>query len=400
MNENQDQNENNQNQIIENDNNFIPILNYDPTNTYSLINISRDYMHQKKFNKALIYITLFLKAYPNSFDGYYIKSQIYTKLYIGNKALVLLNKALSLLKQQDDPEHTQELKILNCRGKCLIFLNRFDEAIETYQKINSYEANAKNYLKIGVCYYNKQNIDEAINNYNKAIELNPVYTEAYFNKGICLCNQKKKEEAIEVFNKAIEISNNDAELYLNRGYCYFAINNFRKAIKDFNKAIELRPNFSEAYIRKAACYQEMKKEEEALIEYKHAIEINDLHSKPMLFQAALYVSNYYKLKNNYEEALPYILKCAEYDEENELAQFNAGIAQMKMKKYDEAINFFNITLKINRTNVHAMFNKAICLMNIEKYDEAILIFSLLIQMNKKDFESHLYKGICFKKLGK
>ena len=107
------------------------------------------------------------------------------------------------------------------------------------------------------------------------------------------------EEAIEVFNKAIEIANNDAELYLNRGYCYFSLKNFRKAIKDFNKAIQLRPNFSEAYCRKAACYQEMKKEEEALIEYKHAIEINDLHSKPMLFQAALYVSNYYKHKNNY-----------------------------------------------------------------------------------------------------
>ena len=178
------------------------------------------------------------------------------------------------------------------------------------------------------------------------------------------------------------------------------MNNFRKAIKDFNKAIELRPNFSEAYCRKAACYQEMKKEEEALIEYKHAIEINDLHSKKMLFQAALFVSSYYKKRNNFEEALPYILKCAEYDQDNEVAQFNAGIAQMKLKKYNEAINYFNISLKINRANVHAMFNKAICLMNLEQYDEAILIFSLLIQMNKKDFESHLYKGICLKKSGK
>ena len=79
MNENQDQNENNQNQIIENDNNFIPILNYDPTNTYSLINISRDYMHQKKFNKALIYITLFLKAYHHLF--FHNPSNNYSKNY-------------------------------------------------------------------------------------------------------------------------------------------------------------------------------------------------------------------------------------------------------------------------------------------------------------------------------
>ena len=168
--QNQNQNQNNNNQINLDVNNFTPILNYDSSNPSSLINISRDFMHQKKYNKALVYITLFLKSFPNSFDGYYIKSQLYTKLYRGNKALVLLNKALSLLEKQDDPGHIQEIKILNCRGKCLIFLNRLTEAIETYTKINLYQEDARNYLKIGVCYYNKQNIDEAINNYNKAIK--------------------------------------------------------------------------------------------------------------------------------------------------------------------------------------------------------------------------------------
>jgi tetratricopeptide (TPR) repeat protein len=276
----------------------------DFSNPSSLLNATKNLMHQKKYNKALNYITLFLKCYPNSFEGFFLKCQIYTKLYRGNKALVLLNKVLVLLDKENDIDHLMEIKILNYRGKCLIFLNRYEEAIETYKKINQLKLDARNFLKIGVCYYNKKNIDEAINNYDKAIELNPNFTEAYFNKGICLSNQQKKEEAIEVFNKAIEIANNDAELYLNRGYCYFSLKNFRKAIKDFNKAIELRPNFSEAYCRKAACYQEMKKVEEALLEYKHAIEINDLHSKPILFQAALYVSTYYRNKKNYEEALP------------------------------------------------------------------------------------------------
>ena len=148
-------------------NNFVPVLNYDSTNPSSLINISKDYMHQKKFNKALTYITLFLKCFPNSFEGYYIKSQIYTKLYRGNKALVLLNKALTLLKNQEDLDHIQEMKILNCRGKCLIFLKRFDEAIETYKTLNAYNEDSKNYLKIGVCNYNKKNLEEAINIYNK-----------------------------------------------------------------------------------------------------------------------------------------------------------------------------------------------------------------------------------------
>ena len=47
-NQNQDQNPENINENHQNDNDFIPTLNYDPTNTFSLINISRDFMHQKK----------------------------------------------------------------------------------------------------------------------------------------------------------------------------------------------------------------------------------------------------------------------------------------------------------------------------------------------------------------
>jgi hypothetical protein len=50
--------------------------------------------------------------------------------------------------------------------------------------------------------------------------------------------------------------------------------------------------------------------------YRHAIEINDFHSKKILFQAALFVTSYYKKRNNFEEALSYILKWAEYDQDN------------------------------------------------------------------------------------
>ena len=210
-NNNLEENQDNINQINDNQNNLNQNITLEITGPTDLLNSSKNLMHQKKYNKALTYITLFLKCYPNSFEGFFLKCQIYTKLYRGNKALVLLNKVLSLLNKENDVEHLMEIKILNNRGKCFIFLNRYEEAIETYQKINELKIDAKNFLKIGVCYYNKKNIDEAINNYNKAIELNPNFTEAYFNKGICLSNQQKKEEAIEVFNKAIEIVNKTVE---------------------------------------------------------------------------------------------------------------------------------------------------------------------------------------------
>ena len=361
-----------------NNNEFIPVLNHDVTNPSSYINISRDFYHQKQYNKALLYIIIYLQCYPNSFQGLFLKCQIYLKQNISNKALVLLNKAYTLLKKNEDTDNLQEIKLLKLRGKCYTSLGRFDEAISTYEKLNTFEEDARTYLKIGVCYYDKKKLDEAIKNYDKALSLNPNLTEALFNKGICLCNLDKKKEAIEIFNKALEINQNEPELYLQRGYCYFFLKNYRNAIKDFNKAIELRPNFSEAYCRKGACYEALKREEDAVVEYSQAIELNDMHSAEILYQASYFLTKYYKNKNNLEKNFYYTIKCAQYAPAIEGAQFNAGIAFMKKNNYIEAIKYFDNVLNINRTNYTAAYNKDKCLFQLDKIEETFKSFCFVL----------------------
>ena len=158
INNNNGNNDNNQgdNNNNNNNNNFVHVLNWDTNNPSSYINISRDFYHQKKYNKALVYIIIYLKCFPNSFQGLFLKCQIYLKQNISNKALVLLNKAYSLLKINEDPDNSQKIKILKLKGKCYSSLGRYDEAIMTYEKLNTFEEDSRTYLKIGVCYYDKK----------------------------------------------------------------------------------------------------------------------------------------------------------------------------------------------------------------------------------------------------
>ena len=51
---------------------------------------------------------------------------------------------------------------------------------------------------------------------------------------------------MEDYDKAIELDPNDAEAYNNRGNSYRDLGQYQRAIEDYDKAIELDPNDAEA----------------------------------------------------------------------------------------------------------------------------------------------------------
>lgn len=81
--------------------------------------------------------------------------------------------------------------------------------------------------------------DLAVNDYSKAIELNPKDTSVYMNRGLAHYNKKNYDLATADYDKAIELSPKDSMLYFNRGNSYEKLGNVQKAAVDYQKAFEL-----------------------------------------------------------------------------------------------------------------------------------------------------------------
>ena len=64
---------------------------------------------------------------------------------------------------------------------------------------------------------------------------------SHVNKGVELAQQHKYDDAIKEFNAAIEASPKSAKAYLNRGTAYRALQKYDEAMTDFAKAIEIAP---------------------------------------------------------------------------------------------------------------------------------------------------------------
>jgi len=81
--------------------------------------------------------------------------------------------------------------------------------------------------------------DLAVNDYSKAIELNPKDTSVYLNRGLAHYNKKNYDLATADYDKAIELNPKDSMLYFNRANSYEKMGNVQKAVGDYQKAFEL-----------------------------------------------------------------------------------------------------------------------------------------------------------------
>jgi tetratricopeptide (TPR) repeat protein len=103
---------------------------------------------------------------------------------------------------------------------------------------------AKFYNNRGAAYGEKSQYDQAISDFNKAIEMNPRYNKAYNNRGIVHRLTGQYDQAISDFNKAIAINPLDAEAYNNLAWLFATaktpgFRNGKKAVELALKACQL-----------------------------------------------------------------------------------------------------------------------------------------------------------------
>jgi tetratricopeptide (TPR) repeat protein len=132
---------------------------------------------------------------------------------------------------------------------------------------------ALEFFYLGDALYESEMFNESITAYNNSIDLIPLAI-AYNNRGNTYARLNEQERAIEDYSKAIELNPNFADAYNNRGSAYAGLNEHRRAIEDYNKAIELNPNYAKAYYNRGTAYYGLNEHEQAIEDYNKAIALS------------------------------------------------------------------------------------------------------------------------------
>ena len=153
-------------------------------------------------------------------------------------------------------------------------------------------------------------------------------------------------EAMEYFNKAINLDPNLAEAYFILGRIYAeSEQDYDAAIKYYHKAIELDSNLAEAYIALAEVYQDGKHDyDEAIKWYKKAISSEPYSSDAYLALGLLYKYN----KQDYDKAIECFDKMVELNFGLLEAYYSLGLAYQDGKQdYDKAAEYFDEVVELN-----------------------------------------------------
>ena len=277
-----------------------------------------------------------------------------------------------------DEKEREELNYYYNRGDTFFDLGKFEDAIQNYDKAIELDSNVNSacYYNRGTAYFSLGKFEDAIQDYNKAIDLNPNDDLSYSNRGNAYFSLGKFEDAIQDYNKAIDLNPNDDLSYNNKGNAYFSLGKFEDAIQDYNKAIDLNPNNASYYYNRGTTFANLEKFEDAIQDYNKAIDLNPNDESVYYNRGVAFI-----YLNEYEKAIENLSKAIDLDPNFSDAYNIRGVSYVNQKKFSEAIKDFSKAIDLNPNDKEYYYNLGNLYSNLNEYEKAIENLSKAIDLD-------------------
>jgi adenylate cyclase len=188
----------------------------------------------------------------------------------------------------------------------------------------------------------KAGYEQAVQAYQKALELDPAYARAYGALAVVLSHMARdgwvaepdeaKKTALEHARKAVSLDPTSPEVYWSLGYVYMWQEQFPEATDAIEKAIELSPSYADGYGLLA------------------------------------FISNW---RGRAEDARRYILKAMELNPHYTFDYpWNLGLANYTLGRYQEAADALNKALERNESSLLPRLYLAACYVRLDRAEDA------------------------------
>ena len=100
--------------------------------------------------------------------------------------------------------------------------------------------------------------NDALSNFNKAIQIKSEFSEAHLHKGVVLHFLQQPENAIRCFDRALELNPSCKNAFNMKGVALTRLGKYEEAIQNYDRALQLDPNYEIARSNKRQTRYEMR----------------------------------------------------------------------------------------------------------------------------------------------
>ena len=207
--------------------------------------------------------------------------------------------------------------------------------------------------------YRELRLEEALENYRAAQELQPASYDACLGQARTLYRMRREQDAYRAAEKAVELDPQRPEGYATLGVLHFLTDRYAQATAVLQKAIALAPDSPEPHITLAQVYADEHKYAEARSELAVAREqvaaIPDEHEREALMALAWHSETYLLLAEGKDaEAIACAQEVVALKEANPyaacLAYSNLGIIEIRERHYDQGVEYLERAYQMNPHN--------------------------------------------------
>lgn len=141
-----------------------------------------------------------------------------------------------------DPERLfLEAKLSSREGRDSAAVAQYDAAL-----LESRGTMAEAWLNRGAALRRLGRTADALDSYQRALDVRPVYPEAWFNIGVGRSELGDREGAIEAYDRSLELDRDQPRAWYNLGMQWSALDRYDEAIRALEQAVERDPEYESA----------------------------------------------------------------------------------------------------------------------------------------------------------
>ena len=196
--------------------------------------------------------------------------------------------------------------------------------------------------------YNMRQYSDAVDSFNKVLQIEPNNVTAQFLKGSSLYEEAKYSDAVDSFNKVLQIEPNNVTAQFLKGLSLYNAENYNNAHESFKQLIQLDPNNTKALYYDGLSLYNLERYNDAISEFNGVLELEPSNTNALLYK---------------------------------------GLSLYNLERYNEAIMQFNRVLALEPSNTNVLLYKGLSLYNLERYDEAVAYYDRVLEIDPNNINA-------------